>query len=481
MGLATVDLSWVDALPASAKQALLAEARLALSRERIAEYRPYPKQRAFHAAGREYRERLLRAGNQQGKSYSAGAETAFHLTGEYPDWWPGRRFSRPPLVWASGETGEATRDNPQRVLLGQPGEEGTGLIPHRCLTDDYGMAAGTSNLYDFIRIKHKSGGTSLLRFKYYAQGRRKWQGPPVDFVWFDEEPPEDIYDEGLARTIATRGMVALSFTPLLGMSSVVRRFLMETSQDRSDTNMTIEEAEHIPAKERERIIASFPPHEREARARGVPTMGSGLIFPVADEQIAVEPFDTPAIWPVIGALDFGWDHPTAAVKLAWDRDADCVYVTQAYREREKTPLYHAACIKAWGATMPWAWPADGLQTEKGSGVQLAEQYRLQGLKMLHEHAQYPEQEDDTRVSRVSVEAGVTDMLDRMLTHRLKVFSNLGDWFEEKRLYHRKDGKIVKLADDLMSATRYGIMSLRYAEVLKKSTALERPRPDWRSI
>ncbi len=105
------------------------------------------------------------------------------------------------------------------MLLGIQREEGTGAIPKRCL-GQHGMAMGVANLFDYIKIKHQSGGWSLLRFKYYAQGRRKWQGPPVDFVWFDEEPPEDIYDEGLARTIATGGMAAMSFTPLQGMSTV---------------------------------------------------------------------------------------------------------------------------------------------------------------------------------------------------------------------------------------------------------------------
>jgi hypothetical protein len=66
-----------------------------------------------------------------------------------------------------------------------------------------------------------------------------------------------------------------------------------------------------------------------------------------------------------------------------------------------------------------------------------------------------------------VEAGLMMMLDRMQTGRLKVARHLNDWFEEFRLYHREDGKVVKLADDLMSATRYGLMMLRHAAVPKK--------------
>lgn len=474
-------LDWIDGLPQEARAALLAEAQAELSREKIADYRPYPKQRLFHELGATMRERLLRAGNQNGKTFCVGAEVAYHLTGEYPDDWKGRRWDRPVVVWASSETGESTRDNPQRALLGLPGEEGTGSVPARCL-GDYGMATGVANLYDYIRVRHKSGGWSLLRFKYYAQGRKKWQGPPVDFVWFDEEPPEDIYDEGLARTIATGGMVALSFTPLLGMSEVVRRYMVDPTPDRADVNMTIEDAEHIPAAKRARIIASFPAHEREARAKGIPTLGSGRIFPVEESAIAEPAFLLPDHWPRLCGLDFGWDHPTAAVWGAWDRDTDTLHLYDAYRVKEQPVVVHAAAIKGRGAWIPVAWPHDGLQHDKGAGVQLAEQYREQGVAMLNEMAQFPDDEEHTSTSRVSVEAGISEMLDRMLTGRLKVAAHLNEWFEEFRLYHRKDGKIVKEYDDLLSATRYLMMMLRHA-ITKPTPSTEwkgRQRSSWRA-
>lgn len=328
---------------------------------------------------------------------------------------------------------------------------------------------GTPDALDSVVVKHVSGGTSTLGFKSYDQGREKWQGETLDLIWFDEEPPEDIYYEGLTRTNATGGSVFLTFTPLLGMSGVVRRFLMEHSEDRSDTNMVIDDALHIPAEERARIIASYPAHEREARVKGIPTLGSGRIFPVAEEKLMVEPIPIPRHWPRICGIDFGWDHPTAAVELAWDRDGDVIVVTKCYRQREATPILHAAALKAWGTWLPWAWPHDGLQHDKGSGDQLAELYRKQGLNMLGERATF---EDGTN----GVEAGLMDMLDRMQTGRFKVFANLTDWFEEFRLYHRKDGKVVKEADDLMSATRYALMMKRHA-MLAKPTMWQTSAPD----
>jgi hypothetical protein len=236
---------------------------------------------------------------------------------------------------------------------------------------------------------------------------------------------------------------------------------------RNVTQMTIDDAEHYTPEQREAIIASYPAHEREARIKGIPSMGSGRVFPVEEASITCEPFKIPSHWVVINGLDFGWDHPFAGVQLAWDRDADAIYVTKEYAQRESTPIIHAASIKPWGDWIPCAWPHDGLQHDKGSGEPLKAQYAAQGLKMLHEKATF---EDGSN----GVEAGVMEMLDRMQTGRWKVFSTCGGWLQEFRLYHRVDGLIVKERDDRISASRYALMMRRFA--------IAEPRPyeeEWR--
>jgi len=426
------------------------------SENRLASYSPYKKQREFHDAGAKYRERLLRAGNQLGKTWSGGAEMAYHLTGLYPDWWQGRRFSQPIRAWAGGPSGTAVRDTQQRVLLGAFTEFGTGMIPRVALVGEPKMSRSAPEAVEIVRVRHATGGTSQLTFKSYEQGRGKWQGETLNCVWLDEEPPEDIYMEALSRTNATRGMIYLTFTPLMGVTGVVLRFLKETHVDRHDTQMEIEDAEHIPAEERARIIASYPAHERDARTRGVPILGSGRVFPFPRDMLEWEPIPIPRHWARLGGLDFGWDHPTAAVRIAHDRDSDCVYITDTYRVRQDTPLVHAGALRAWGDQLPWAWPHDGLQHDKGSGERLADIYAKHGLKMLPERATFNGDGD------AGVEAGVHEMLDRMQTNRLKVARHLNDWWDEFDLYHRKDGKLVKERDDLMSATRYALMMLRFA-------------------
>jgi hypothetical protein len=133
----------------------------------------------------------------------------------------------------------------------------------------------------------------------------------------------------------------------------------------------------------------------------------------------------------------------------------------------------AITLKPWGDWLPWAWPRDGhRETLEGAGIALARQYREHGLRMLGTHAQFKD-------GSVSVEAGLMMMLDRMQTNRFKVFSTLNDWFEEFRLYHRAEGRVVKLRDDLMSATRYGAIMIREAvvepRVLRMAKGPNRPR------
>ncbi len=437
------------------------EAARRQSLRRLIDYAPYPKQREFHAAGAQYRERLLMAGNQLGKTLAAAMEVAMHMTGRYPDWWQGYRFDRPTRGICGSESVELTKKGVQRLLLGNPEtpeQWGTGSIPKDCLIDT-SPRPGVPNAVSAIIVKHVSGGESVVTTASYDQGRTKWQADTLDWAWLDEECDEDIYFEVLTRTNVAMGPVFMTFTPLKGMSQVVRRFYPTSTASPGThvTHMTIEDAGHYTPEQRAAIIASYPAHEQKARAMGLPALGSGRVFQVDQDDISVKPFQIPQHWPQLGGLDFGWDHPSAAIRTAWDRDSDVIYVISVYRKRQVTPLLFAAAVKPWGDWLQWAWPHDGLQHDKGSGEQLAKQYSQAGLRMLPVRATF---EDGSN----GLEAGVQEMNDRMLTGRLKVFAHLAEWFEEFNTYHRKDGLIVKEADDLLSATRYAIMMRRFATV-----------------
>lgn len=431
------------------------------AKRKLAYYRPYEKQRQFHRLGAEYRERLLMAGNQLGKTFCMAAEVAIHATGKYPEWWEGKRFKKAPVIWCAGVTGEVVRDTIQRLLVGDVANPGTGLIPDDNIVERM-PSRGVADLLDTILVKHASGQNTRIRLKYYEQGREKFQADTIDFGWADEEPPEDIYKEFLTRTNATGGIVGMTFTPLKGMSAVVKRFVKESSPDRCTITMTIDDALHIPVEKRQQIINSYAKHEREARIYGKPIPGSGLIFPIAREDISCDPFpmdSVPFYWQEIAGIDFAGSgeggHPTAAVRCLYNTQDDILYVTNTYRRSGATTMVHAAALRPWGKT-PIAWPHDGLVGDKGSGVPLKDQYRAEGLNMLTDNARF---EDGSN----GVEAGITLMLMRMETGRLKIFSHLHDLFDEISSYYRDEGKVKKEDEDLICALRYAVMCLRFAK------------------
>lgn len=468
----------IDELPpkTALAMALTEKARRKATRK-LFDYQPYPKQKEFHRAGADpaVRERLLKAGNQLGKTWCAAFETAMHLTGIYPEGWDGAVFDHPTTGWVASETSQGTRDTVQRLLLGPVGAWGTGAIPQDSILEIKRASHGVADAVETILVRHASGGVSRVTLKTYDQGRERWQGETLDFVWFDEEPPLDIYSEGLTRTNATDGIVWITFTPLKGMSDVVKRFLVDKVPGTHVTSMTIHDALHYTPEQRAKIITSYPAHEREARANGTPLLGSGRIFPVPEDSIKVTPFAIPDHWPRIAGIDFGWDHPTAGGWLAHDRDTDTVYVYDAYRVKEQTPEVHATTFRGKGSWIPVAWPHDG-NNDTAAGQNLAKQYRDAGVNMLKERATHPPapgKEEGTGGN--SVEAGLMEMLDRMQSGRFKVFSHLNDVFEEIRMYHRENGKVVKVDDDLLSAIRYGVMMLRHAKLPQPK---RKPRAGW---
>lgn len=430
-------------------------------------YKPQQKQMDYHNAMEP--DVCLGAGNQLGKTFAASRDIAYHMTGLYPDWWKGQRFKRPPKLWICGKTTEVVRDSIQTLILGGWENEelrGSGAIP-RHLIQDVVNRIGMKGAVDTFMVKHVSGGYSRASFKSYDMGREKFQAATLDKVYFDEEPPADIYSEGRTRT--NKGQfgnnTSLTFTPLLGMTEVVMQFYQDPKPHQRLVQFTILEATHYTEEEKKAIIDSYPEHEREARANGVPILGSGRIFPVPEELIKEHHIlNIPSHWRRINGLDFGGsDHPTAACQICYDPDHDVIHVTRGKKvygiTEVATPAVIALSINKWGGhikDIPTAWPHDGLIHDKGSMKQMAKQYGDAGLAMLSEHA-------TNEAGGNGVEAALGDMLTRMREGRFKVDESITEFFDEFRLFHRKAGKVVKLHDDLISAVRYAIMMIRFAK------------------
>jgi phage terminase large subunit-like protein len=186
----------------------------------------YPKQLEFFAAGARYRERMLRAGNQSGKTTAGCYEDTAHLTGLYPRWWTGRRFTQPIKLWACAETAKKVREVLQEKLFGGDIRAGfsTGLIPGSNVGKPK-RKSGTPEAIDFIPIRHISGGFSRLIFKSYEEGWEAFESDVVHVVHLDEEPDMKIYAGSVMRTITTNGLVYITVTPLKGLSGIQRAFI----------------------------------------------------------------------------------------------------------------------------------------------------------------------------------------------------------------------------------------------------------------
>lgn len=449
---------------------------------RIDFYKPNLKQLAFHNLMNP--EVMLRAGNQLGKTHAAGAQFTMDALGLYPEWYEGRKFLKPPAIerpfewmgWYSCTTSTKTRDGAQLKLLGPVREQGglgTGLIPLDSIVGRPTMARGISDFVDTVTLRRESGGTAMLRGKTYEMGREAYQGEPVDVNWLDEDVSRDdaaIYGECIARKTTTRGRILCSLTPLLGLSPLRKRFKARAGAECAEVLMTIDDCAqskggHIPDEDIPGILASYDENERQSRAYGADMQGEGAVFAVPIDRIkyARDPATFPEWWRWLWGLDFRHSgsavsgHPFAAALVCHDTDSDVVYVVHTIRMLGLAPM-HVAAIKRhplWPA--PVAWPHDG---GRGAGIvsgeTIAETYRKLGLHLRSTHATFPGGGYDFG-------AGLDQMENRFGRAGLLFASHLSELHDEYLGYHRVNGLVNKVDDDLLSAVRTAMMDIRYAK------------------
>ena len=445
---------------------------------KIGYFEPYVWQKTLCNATKEHRQVLAMTANQIGKSTIGAYITAVHCTGLYPEWWEGRRFTKPLYCWVAGVSNDTTRDICQSELFGLAEDEskwGSGMVPLDCIGQRTRRRGTTGNTFDSVMVKFhgadgKHKGYSRIGFKSYEMGEEKFFGRPVDFIWLDEQPPSNIYTQCITRTVATGGDVLMTFTPEHGVTPVVHQFMHERQPGQFMLQASWDDAPHLTEEVKKQLLAQYPPHERELRSKGIPVFGSGLVFPIPEASITCDYFEIPDDWPRLMGLDFGWDHPTAAVWVAYDPQGDVIYIYDEYKDRQQTPQMVVASLNTRPKWIPVSWPKDGLQTDKGSGISLAQQYRDAGLNMLPDFFRNPLAPGDSGKGNNNIEPGIMMMMQRFETGRLKVFPHLMEWFKEYRAYHRKDGKIEPIQDDLMSASRYAVCAVeRYGMAGRGST------------
>lgn len=403
----------------------------------------YKKHTDFIAATSTNRECCFMAANRSGKTETGAYAVTVWLTGEYPDWWEGRRFPGPVNILAAGETARLVRDSIQKKLLGEPGRLGEGMIPKELILS-VNAKSGVPDAVDTVQVKHISGRTSTLQFQSFDQGREAFQATERHVVWEDEEPPLAVHNECLIRTMTTRGLVLLTFTPLKGMSDTVLGLMKKAEEGNAAViRASWEDAPHLSEQDRAEMLAALPPFQRDARAKGIPQLGAGAVYPVAETDLLVEPFEIPKHWRKGYGMDVGWNY-TAACWFAHDTEADVVYITSDYKRSQAEPASHAASIRARGELHGVIDPASQGRSQS-DGKQLIELYRNLGLNLT--------------LADNAVEAGIFEVYQRMTTGRLKIFKTCLSLIEEYRLYRRDEkGRIVKENDHVLDAMRYAVRS-----------------------
>jgi phage terminase large subunit-like protein len=420
----------------------------------------YPKHLEFFRAGAQARERLFISANRIGKTKAGCFEDTLHLTGlydTYAPWWEGRRFPGPIRAWVCGTTDEKVKETLQEELFGPVGQWGTGLIPGATITKiDRAMGGAVKDLIDTAYIQHANGGNSILQFKSYNQGREAYEGTFRHLIHGDEEMPMDIKGECLLRTMDVGqgpGLLVLTFTPLQGLSEVVLDFLPdgqlpqgEQTGDKYVVNATWDDVPHLSDTEKATLLRAIPAFQRDARTRGLPVLGAGVIYPVPEDDYLVDPFELPKHWLRAYGMDVGWNW-TAGIWGAYDQDNDTWYLYYEYKRGEAELSVHATALRAPGEWIRGVIDPSAAGRTIEDGIALITKYQGLGLQITP--------------ANNAVSTGLYECWERLSTGRLKVFRSLSAWRSEARLYRRDEkGRVVKVNDHLMDAMRYLVLSGR---------------------
>lgn len=412
----------------------------------------YAKHKQFIELAHEYRVRLFMGGNRCGKSWLAEFELTCHALGWYPEWWTGVRFEHKKgknfKIWIVSDSFETSRDIIQMPLFyeDEGAEFGTGFIPFDSIIETKSLS-GVANCLSYVRIRRKCGGIATIFFKSSAAGRKKFQGTAIDLIVFDEEPPLEIYEECLLRTMTTGGRVDLYFTPLSGLTPMIELF----EKDRDDpsarkisTSVGWDDCPHITEEMKQEMKSNMPEFQYEARSKGIPTLGAGAIYRYTEQHVTCEPFAIPNHYECWYSLDVGW-KTTAVTFFAKDPNSNIMYVYDELYIHEERPDQYARKIKMRGETLRGVIDPASAGSSQHDGKSIVDLLRKEGL--------------DLSKANNDVEFGIMKVSEAFNFEKLKIFNTCKSLISEYRSYHRDEkGKIVKTKDHALDAMRYGVVS-----------------------
>lgn len=438
-------------------------------------FRPFEHQKQFFATGASDRRGIL-AANRVGKTVSTCFETAMHLTGLYPDWWEGYRFTQPITAMVAGEGWAQVALVLQNELLGTQDVKitdnlGTGAIPRKCIITDTMRNDGANSIG--VEIKHVSGSNSYLLFANYTQEVRQLQGFKLNLAVFDEQPPDDFFSEIVTRTATTQGKVLCSFTPLKGLNGLVSKFWNKEEGYEYIRVSWDDVPEYSPwgepfllAATRRQLEKDYLPHEREARIAGKPVMGKGAVFQLNNwPTYKTGEYDftrMPNIQRVI-ALDLGLVNDKTVISLLYYEPYEKTIflhkqiVVQGIEEAVPTQyINHLLRPEVFGC--PIVLPADantaGRYTMSSNSIrELFEQY---GLNVYDRAIMNPPDNQGRVTNHKSY--GINQMRQMLEVGSLMINENCTYFINEATNYFVDEKGRFSDPDDCIDSCRYGVMA-----------------------
>lgn len=305
----------------------------------------HKKQIAFHKSLKK--NRWVFGGNRSGKTECGAVETIWIARGCHPY----RENKADTVGWVVSLSTQVQRDVAQSKILS---------YLDKSWIEDIVMLSGRKDspengIIDTIIIKNVYGGYSKIGFKSCDQGREKFQGTSLDYVWFDEEPPYDIYKECLMRVIDREGIVYGTMTPLKGLTWVYNDIYLNANNNPEVWHIHMEwnDNPYLSQNEIKLLTDTLSKEELEARRYGLFTSASGLVYPEFDENVnVIEPFNVPYDWYDTLSIDPGLNNPLSCHWYAVDYDGN-VYVIAEHYMAGKDIEYHANMINSISDRLGW--------------------------------------------------------------------------------------------------------------------------------
>ena len=304
----------------------------------------HKKQMAFHKC--QKKNRWVFGGNRSGKTECGAVETVWLARGIHPF-----RENKPITCWVVSLSKQVQRDVAQNKILHYLRKdyiEQIVMCSGRQGSADYGII-------DFILVKNIFGSLSKIGFKSCDQGREKFQGSSLDFVWFDEEPPYDIYQECRMRVMDRQGFIFGTMTPLKGLTWVYNEIYLNSNDDEQVWHIEMEWADnpYLKKEEIEQMTKTLSSDELQSRRYGKFMQCGGLVYNEFDENIhVIEPFQVPFEWYDNISIDPGLNNPLSAHWYARDFDGN-VYVIAEHFDKGKDVYFHAGKIKEISKRLNW--------------------------------------------------------------------------------------------------------------------------------